>query len=85
MQILVKHRWISVEDAAVTARALLKFAYNADHAEFAKAVYGREGDDYTLEKFKAMQSSLTNYMGSLDEAHLAAFVEAALWRLERKG
>lgn len=74
-----------VKQGAKVAKALMRFAYNADHDEFAEAVYGRKRDSYTLEKFKLMQDSLTSYLGALDEAHLAAFVEAALDRLARVG
>lgn len=67
------------------ARALACFAYNTEHDEFAEAVYHRKRDDYTLEKFRAMQDDLTHYIGSLGDAYLEAFVKAALERAERVG
>lgn len=74
-----------VKQGMKVAKALMRFAYTADHDEFAEVVYHRECDDYTWEKFQMMQHHLVHYLGALDDAHLAAFVEAALDHLARVG
>lgn len=74
-----------VKQGMKVARALARFAYNADHDEFAEAVYHRKRDSYTLEKFRLMQDNLLHYIGSLGDVYLEAFVTAALDRLARVG
>lgn len=76
---------VSIVDALFVTKALGRYSYNVEHAEFAMDVYCKVCSDYTLEKYKAMQDNLMNYIATLDEAHLEAFVTAALLRLERKG
>ena len=76
---------ISLEDGVVVLDAVIRFAYNVGLDEFSEAMYGREPNDYTREKFKAMQKSLVGYFGTLDEANRKKLIEVSLERKARKG
>lgn len=71
------------KEGVEAVNACIKFAYNADGEEFARAIYGRAFDNgYVREKFATMRSDFARYWGSLDTSNRHRFMDAAIARAE---
>jgi hypothetical protein len=51
-------------------RKLVKYLWNIEHDQFARDIYRKEPDPYTLEKFNKMQEKTTFWIGTLDKEHM---------------